>query len=72
MVVGMNSRSDECVARLMIDILAEFRLLSGQKDAWYYRQMDLENWVCAGVCNCDTVHVQMSVPIIVCPGDKLR
>ena len=39
-----NSRSDECVVRLMVEeILAHLRLLSGQKDAGYYRQVDLEN-----------------------------
>lgn len=37
-----NGRNEECVARLtMEDILAHLRLLLGEKDAWYHRQVNL-------------------------------
>ena len=71
-IADENGRSDECVVRLTIeDILAHLWLLSGQQDAWYYRPVNLENWVCASLCNFGTVLVQVDVFIIVCVAEKL-
>ena len=65
-MVNVNGRSDECVVRLTVkDILAPLWLVLGQQDAWYYRQVNLENWACASFCSFDTVHIQVD-GFIVC------
>ena len=43
--------SYESVVKLRMEgIFAHLQLLLGQKDVWYYIQVNLENWVCASFC----------------------
>ena len=67
-MVAVNGRSDEFVVRLtMEDILAHLHLLPGQKDAWYYKQVNLENWACASFCTLTECMFSGSGCVYCCP-----